>query len=89
MPIAKITGQGLAAIALSVALLWSCVIGERVMVRRASAERALVMRDLQRMQRTHLQFNPLQRNPLQFNQRSEPVSAPVHIRRPLHHVTAG
>ena len=78
MPIAKITGQGLAAIALSVALLWSCLIGERVMVRRASAERALVMRDLQHMQRTHLQLK----------HRSEPVSAPVHIPRPLH-VTAG
>ena len=78
MPIAKITGQGLAAIALSVALLWSCLIGERVMVRRASAERTLVMRDLQRMQRTHLKLN----------RRSEPVSSPVHILRPLH-VTAG
>lgn len=78
MPIAKITGQGLAAIALSVALLWGCLISERVMVRRASAERTLVMRDLQRMQRTHLRLN----------RRSEPVSAPVHIPRPLH-VTAG
>jgi hypothetical protein len=78
VPIAKITGQGLAAIALSVALLWGCLISERVMLRRASAERTLVMRDLQRMQRTHLQLN----------HRSEPVSAPVHISRPLH-VTAG
>jgi len=78
VPIAKITGQGLAAIALSVALLWSCLIGERVTVRRASAERTLVMRDLQRMQRTNLKLN----------RRSEPVSSPVHIRRPLH-VTAG
>jgi len=78
MPIAKITGQGLAAIALSVALLWSCLIGERLMVRHASTERTLVMRDLQRMQRTHLKLN----------HRSEPVSAPVHIPRPLH-VTAG
>ena len=78
MPIAKITGQGLAAIAVSVALLWSCLIGERVMVRRASAERTLVMRDLQRMQRTHLKRN----------HRSEPVSSPGHTPRPLH-VTAG
>jgi hypothetical protein len=78
VPIAKITGQGLAAIALSVALLWGCLISERVMVRRASAERTLVMRDLQRMQRTHLRLN----------HHSEPVSAPVHIPRP-HHVTAG
>jgi hypothetical protein len=78
MPVAKITGHGLAAIALSVALLWSCLIGERVMVRRASAERALVMRDLRRMQRAYPQLN----------HRSEPVSVPVHIPRPVH-VTAG
>jgi hypothetical protein len=51
MPIARITGQGLFAIALSVALLWGCLIGERVTLRRAFAERALVLRDLERMQR--------------------------------------
>jgi hypothetical protein len=78
MPIARITGQGLAAIALSVALLWACLISERVTVRRAFAERALVMRDLERMQRTHLQLH----------HRSEPVSTPVPIPRPLH-ITAG
>jgi hypothetical protein len=63
MPIAKITGQGLAAIALSVALLWSCFIGERLMVRHASARQAQLLREL------HL----LQRN----NHRTEPVSAPA------------
>ena len=73
MPIAKITGQGLAAIALSVALLWACLIGERVMVRRAYTQRAQVMRDLQRMQRSN---------------RSEPVSAPVHLPRRVR-ATAG
>ena len=78
MPIAKITGQGLAAIALSVALLWACLIGERVMVRRAFAERTLLIRDLQRMQR---------RGP-GSTQRSEPVSAPVHIPH-RERVTAG
>jgi len=31
MPVAKISGQGLFAIACSVALLWSYLIGERVM----------------------------------------------------------
>jgi hypothetical protein len=62
MPIAKITGQGLFAIALSVALLWGCLIGERVTLRRACAERALVLRDLERMQR---------------RQGSRTVSAPV------------
>jgi len=51
MPIAKITGQGLAAIALSVALLWACFIAERVTVRRARIEQAQVMRDLRDLQR--------------------------------------
>ena len=65
MPIVKITGQGLAAIALCVALLWGCLIGERVMTRRACSDRAKVLRDISRMQR---------------RQRSRPVSAPApHI----------
>ena len=38
MPIAKITGQGLLAIACSVALLWGCLIAERVVLRAAVAE---------------------------------------------------
>jgi hypothetical protein len=53
MPIARITGQGLAAIALSVALLWACFIGERLIVRHALAQRAQVMRELHQMQRDH------------------------------------
>ena len=73
MPIAKITGEGLTAIALSVAALWATFIGERVIVRRAAAERTLVMRELYRMQGSH---------------RSEPVSAPIHIPR-LKRPTAG
>ncbi len=62
MPIAKITGQGLAAMALSVALLWGCVIADGVLERQAFAERARVLREL------HL---------LQRNTRPEPVSVPM------------
>jgi hypothetical protein len=62
MPIVKITGQGLSAIALSVALLWGCVIGERVTARRAFSERSKVLRDISRMQR---------------RQQAQPVSAPA------------
>jgi hypothetical protein len=51
MPIIKITRHGLSAIALSVALLWGCLIGERVAARRAFSERAKVLRDISRMQR--------------------------------------
>jgi histidinol-phosphate/aromatic aminotransferase/cobyric acid decarboxylase-like protein len=50
MPIAKITGQGLSAIALSVALLWGFCAEERLLVRRASEERARVLRELKRLQ---------------------------------------
>lgn len=61
MPIAKITGQGLAAIALSVALLWACFVGERLIMNQSYACRAQVMRDLRRMQ---------------VHQHSQPVSTP-------------
>ena len=68
MPIAKITGQGLAAIALSVALLWACFIGERLLVRHTLRQQAQVMRELHQMQRDH---------------RAEPVSSPLpHSPRP-------
>ena len=62
MPIAKITGQGLAAIALSVALLWACFIGERLLVRQTLDQRAQLMRELHQMQRDH---------------RTQPASAPT------------
>jgi hypothetical protein len=62
MPIVKITGQGLSAIALSVALLWGCLIGERVAARRAFSERAKVLRDISRIRR---------------RQRTRPVSVPA------------
>jgi hypothetical protein len=51
MPIAKITGQGLFAIACSVALLWGCVIGERVMLSIATAERIRVLHEMERLQK--------------------------------------
>jgi hypothetical protein len=50
MPIVKITGQGLSAIALSVALLWGLCVEERILMRRVCAERARVLRDLERLQ---------------------------------------
>jgi hypothetical protein len=46
MPIVKITGQGLAAIGLSVALLWACVIGEQFRRRDAYRERDRVMHEV-------------------------------------------
>src|SRR5208283_2835010 len=49
MPIAKITGQGLSAMGLAVALLWGCLIGERVITRDAIRERVRVVRELEQM----------------------------------------
>lgn len=74
MPIAKISGQGLAAIAVAVALLWGCAIGERAMVRHALTERAQVLREMERLQR---------------RQRSEPVSLPSPRTPHRLRVTAG
>jgi hypothetical protein len=51
MPIAKITGQGLASMALAVGLLWACVIGERVLVERAETEAAETVRAMHILQR--------------------------------------
>ena len=48
MAIAKITRPGLAAIALSVALLWACALGERALTQRAFHDRVCVMQELQR-----------------------------------------
>ena len=54
MPIARITGQGLAAIACGVVLLWICALGEDALARQAYAERVRVMREIERMQRRTL-----------------------------------
>jgi len=68
MPIARITGQGLFAMGCSVALLWSCLIGERVMLRHADSERIQVLRQIEQLR---LQPRPV------------PVSAPSASRRML------
>jgi len=74
VPVVKITGQGIAAIALSVALLWGCWITTRITMQRSLVERARVLQDLERMQRKH---------------RPEPVSVPVrHHQYPVG-LTAG
>jgi len=49
LPVAKITGQGLTSIAIVVALLWTCVIGERLIRGSAAAEAAQVMRDMRQL----------------------------------------
>ena len=49
VPVAKITGQGLTSIAILVALLWTCVIGERIILWRATAGAAQVVRAMREL----------------------------------------
>jgi hypothetical protein len=51
MNIAKITRPGLAGMAVSVALLWGCLIGERYVVRLAGMERARALYNMERLRR--------------------------------------
>lgn len=50
MALAKITGEGLTAIAILVVLLWSCAVGERVIVNRANAETTEALRAMRSLQ---------------------------------------
>ena len=70
MPVSKITGQGLSAIAVSVALLWACLIGERVLTRAADQQLARTLREIHELHRRRVPV---------------PVSTPVvhHARRPM------
>jgi hypothetical protein len=72
--IGKITLQGLAGMAIAVALLWGCLISERLIVRRAASEQARVLRDIQRL-RQRLQ--------------SQPASTPIPLFRHPPRVTVG
>ncbi len=67
MTVVGITRHGLAGMALSVALLWGCVLGERVIMRQASAEQARALRSIESLR----------------NRQSQPVSTPIlRIPRP-------
>jgi hypothetical protein len=74
LAIAKITGQGLASIALLVVLLWACAIGQRVIVARANASTQEAVRDMRA---------------LQLKTRRQPSSAPVRPLRPCVHPKLG
>ena len=62
MSIARITTPGLIAVGISVALLWGCLIGERLVVQRAARE------EMQALHEMHL---------LRQRQRSQPADVPV------------
>jgi len=61
LSIGKITRPGLAGIAVSVALLWGCLIGERCVVQQATIERARALSNIER---------------LRHGRRPQPVSVP-------------
>ena len=62
MPIARITTSGLAAMAMSVLLLWSCLIAERLTSRNAARDERRVLREM---------------NMLRQRQRSVPADVPT------------
>ena len=69
MAVAALTRQGLTSMAMSVILLWGCILGERAIVRQAIAEQARALRTIESLR----------------NRRDEPVSTPVpRIPHPLH-----
>lgn len=47
--VAKITGRGLTSIAILVALLWTCIAGERLILQHANAGAAEVMRGMREL----------------------------------------
>ena len=51
MPVARISGEGLIAMAFAVLMLWACLLGERALTRQAYAERVQVMRDVRHFPR--------------------------------------
>jgi hypothetical protein len=61
MAIARITGAGMAAVAVLVAILWSCILVEHLIVQRANRELAQAMTEIRLLQK----------------KRVEPTSTPV------------
>ncbi len=51
MAITKITGAGLGSIAILVAMLWGCIVGERLIVQRANRELAGAMSEIRQLQK--------------------------------------
>jgi hypothetical protein len=62
MPIAKITTSGLSSIALLVVLLWGCIVGEHMIVRRANHEYTRALNEIRA---------------LKMKKRNEPAATPV------------
>jgi len=72
--IARITEQGLTSIAVLVVLLWTCVIGERMIVHNASAGAAQTL---------------IAMRALKLKNRQEPVAAPVRRAHPRRRTSVG
>ena len=71
MGLAKISGAGLSSIAVSVAILWGCILGEHLIVRRANREFSQAMTQIRQ---------------LQLKKQTEPASLPTprrHVRPSL------
>lgn len=70
MPIAKISKEGLAAMAVAVGLLWGCIGLERVRARRADSEYRLTLRKMHKLRlRSSRPASAHPRNPAETNWR--------------------
>ena len=74
VPVAKITNQGLASIAILVVLLWTCIMGERAILRRANADAAQMIRAMRE---------------LRIKNQRQPAAAPAPQPRSRRHTDAG
>lgn len=72
--VVKITGQGLVSVAILVALLWTCLIGERIVFGRAADDAAQVMRAMRE---------------LRLKTRREPAAAPARSPHARLHIKLG
>jgi hypothetical protein len=80
MQIAKITVHGLTSIAILVALLWTCVISQRVMLGRANAGTAQVLRAMRELRMKNRGAGTLPAQAVRSNH------APFRGGNPPHHV---
>lgn len=73
LPIARITGHGLSAMALAVAMLWGCLVGQRIIVHNAAAQQAQALREIRQLRQQRFRSEPV-RTPLLAPRRLRPVA---------------
>ena len=62
MPLTGISNRGLILIAVLVALLWGCLLAERLIVRQASQETEVLLRSAERVRPASTEVRPVTRS---------------------------